>query len=60
MAAKDASRYLGVSRAHFYAHIKPTIKAVDVKPPTSTKPMWRWRKEWLDDWMEQRVHITGG
>ncbi len=52
--AKQAAQYLGVSRTHFYKVIKPYVKASNLAAPSSRKPLYRWTKQELDGFLEQR------
>ena len=54
LTARQAAAYVGVSRSHFYHYIKPNLRVVDLKAPTSTKPMWRWLREDLDHYLLPR------
>ena len=51
----NAAVYTGVSRAHFYAAIRPYIPFVDVSRPGSQIPVLRWRVSDLDAYLASRV-----
>ena len=52
MTAVEAARYLGVSRAHFFAHIRPYLRGeVNVAAPQSQKRHPRWTVADLDAWI---------
>lgn len=56
--AREAAQYLGVGRSHFYAHIRKHLPAVDLKPPTSRRPMWRYKTDDLEQFLQQRTRTV--
>lgn len=51
----EAARYLGVSRRYFDDHVRPLVPIVDMKPPKSKQPMWRFRRADLDKLIDART-----
>lgn len=53
LTAVEAARYLGVSRAHFFAHVRAQLQGeVNVAAPQSQKRMPRWTVADLDAWID--------
>lgn len=55
LTAEGAARYLGVSRAYFFASVRPYLTGeVNVAAPQSHKRMPRWTVADLDAWIASR------
>lgn len=52
--AKQAAKYLGVSKTYFERDIRPYIASVDLKRPDAKKPMPRWSRTDLDAFVAAR------
>ena len=50
----QSAQYLCVSRSHFLDHIRKLLPVIDVRRPGGKKPMWRWLRSDLDQYLADR------
>lgn len=59
LTAKQAMAYLGIGRNHFFRNIRRSVPVADIRSPGAAKAMLRWRRQDLEQWMQDRVQGGG-
>lgn len=54
LTAAEAATYLGVSRNHFFRHLRKHLKAANLARPGSSRPLYRYHKDELDRFLKDR------